>query len=170
MSPRQQGILPVNHPPRTELLFEYRFTPSSGAPCQKESRMHYISGRVMREKRECIEDGRKQQSHVTVGRQGDLETLRWTHQEHKRWSPIFTTESESFFFVGSSRRQIKHDAHPFLVHGTRKRSEERRTSSRTIDQPFWQGERGVSGSFQKGARNRGYVRRGLCFQFYRSSL
>ena len=53
----------------------------------------------------------RMQSHVTVGRRGDLETLRWTHHEEKRWSPIFSAESESFFFVGygASRRVEKKD-------------------------------------------------------------
>ena len=40
------------------------------------------------------------ESQVTVTRRGDLELLRWTHRDDKLWHPIFSSDSDAFFFVG----------------------------------------------------------------------
>lgn len=50
-------------------------------------------------------------SHITVVRRGDLESLRWTHKDDKHWHPIFSSSSDSFFFVGygATRRVEKAD-------------------------------------------------------------
>lgn len=40
------------------------------------------------------------ESHVTVARRGDLESLRWMHPDDKLWHPIFSADSDAFFFVG----------------------------------------------------------------------
>lgn len=40
------------------------------------------------------------ESRVTVGRRGDLESLRWSHSDEKLWHPIFSSSSDAFFFVG----------------------------------------------------------------------
>jgi hypothetical protein len=40
------------------------------------------------------------ESRVSVSRRGDLESLRWTHPDDKRWHPIFSSSSDAFFFVG----------------------------------------------------------------------
>ncbi|MCI0421359.1 MAG: AAA family ATPase, partial [Acidobacteria bacterium] len=40
------------------------------------------------------------QSQAVITRRGDLERLRWSHPEENRWHPIFSSESEAFFFVG----------------------------------------------------------------------
>jgi energy-coupling factor transporter ATP-binding protein EcfA2 len=42
----------------------------------------------------CVE------SRVAVSRRGDLESLRWTHEDEKLWHPIFSSDSDAFFFVG----------------------------------------------------------------------
>ncbi|HIJ87426.1 MAG TPA: AAA family ATPase [Desulfuromonadales bacterium] len=51
------------------------------------------------------------ESHITVTRRGDLESLRWTHPEEKAWHPIFSSSSDAFFFVGygATRRVEKAD-------------------------------------------------------------
>ena len=40
------------------------------------------------------------ESKVTISRIGDLERVRWTHEEEKPWHPIYSAESDAFFFVG----------------------------------------------------------------------
>lgn len=40
------------------------------------------------------------ESSVKVQKKGDLESLRWDHGDEKRWHPIFSSESDAFFFVG----------------------------------------------------------------------
>jgi predicted ATP-binding protein involved in virulence len=51
------------------------------------------------------------ESRVEVVKRGDLEELRWTHEEEKRWHPIFKSSSDAFFFVGygATRRVEKRD-------------------------------------------------------------
>lgn len=39
-------------------------------------------------------------SRVAVQRRGDLEQLTWDHPDEKGWHPIFSEESDAFFFVG----------------------------------------------------------------------
>ena len=34
------------------------------------------------------------------GDSGEVERLRWTHPEEKKWQPIFSSENDAFFFVG----------------------------------------------------------------------
>ena len=52
------------------------------------------------------------QSEVKVTRRGDLERLRWTHGDEKLWHPIFSSESDAFFFVGygATRRVEKRES------------------------------------------------------------
>ena len=52
------------------------------------------------------------ESQVTVSRRGDLESLRWTHPDEKRWHPIFSSSSDAFFFVGygATRRVEKRES------------------------------------------------------------
>ena len=40
------------------------------------------------------------ESHVHIDHRGDLERFRWDHQDEKPWHPIFSNDSEAFFFVG----------------------------------------------------------------------
>lgn len=40
------------------------------------------------------------ESHVSVARRGDLESLRWTYGDDELWHPIFSESSDAFFFVG----------------------------------------------------------------------
>lgn len=40
------------------------------------------------------------ESNITISRRGDVERINWAHPEEKKWSPIFSQESEAFFFVG----------------------------------------------------------------------
>ncbi len=40
------------------------------------------------------------ESHVTVLKKGDLESLQWTHEDEKPWHPIFSSDSDALFFVG----------------------------------------------------------------------
>lgn len=49
------------------------------------------------------------ESEITISQRGDLESLRWTHQQEKGWHPIFSATSDAFFFVGygASRRVEK---------------------------------------------------------------
>ncbi len=51
------------------------------------------------------------ESHVTITRRGDLESLRWTHGDEKPWQPIFSSTSDAFFFLGygATRRVEKKD-------------------------------------------------------------
>ena len=51
------------------------------------------------------------ESAVAVLRRGDLESLRWTHPNDKPWHPIFSAESDAFFFVGygATRRVERRD-------------------------------------------------------------
>lgn len=51
------------------------------------------------------------ESHVTIKRRGDLESLRWSHGEEKVWHPIFSSTSDAFFFVGygATRRVEKQE-------------------------------------------------------------
>lgn len=50
-------------------------------------------------------------SEIRVTRKGDLETLRWTHPDETRWSPIYRSSSDAFFFVGygATRRVEERD-------------------------------------------------------------
>lgn len=51
------------------------------------------------------------ESHVAVIRRGDLESLRWIHEDEKPWHPIFSASSDAFFFVGygATRRVEKRE-------------------------------------------------------------
>ena len=51
------------------------------------------------------------QSRVTIFQRGDLEQLRWTHEDEKVWHPIFSSSSDAFFFVGygATRRVEKRE-------------------------------------------------------------
>ena len=40
------------------------------------------------------------ESHIRIDHRGDLERFRWAHPDEKPWSPIFSNDSEAFFFVG----------------------------------------------------------------------
>jgi hypothetical protein len=40
------------------------------------------------------------ESHISVSRRGDLELLRWTHSDDKAWHPIYSADTDAFFFVG----------------------------------------------------------------------
>ena len=40
------------------------------------------------------------ESHIHVDYRGDLERFRWDHRDEKPWHPIFSKDSEAFFFVG----------------------------------------------------------------------
>ena len=50
-------------------------------------------------------------SHIRIDHRGDLERLKWAHDDDKHWHPIFSSRSDAFFFVGygSSRRVEKAD-------------------------------------------------------------
>lgn len=39
-------------------------------------------------------------SAISVALRGDLERLRWTHKDEKAWHPIYSSNSDAFFFVG----------------------------------------------------------------------
>lgn len=45
-------------------------------------------------------DIKRLDSHITIRRRGDLEQLRWTHEEEKTWHPIYDSSTDAFFFVG----------------------------------------------------------------------
>jgi hypothetical protein len=45
-------------------------------------------------------DSRKIESEIEVLRKGDLEELEWSHSDDKPWSPIYSSSSDAFFFVG----------------------------------------------------------------------
>lgn len=51
------------------------------------------------------------ESRIEVVKRGDLEELRWTHEQEKAWHPIFRSSSDAFFFVGygATRRVEKRD-------------------------------------------------------------
>jgi len=51
------------------------------------------------------------QSRVTISQRGDLEQIRWTHEDEKLWHPIFSSSSDAFFFVGygATRRVEKRE-------------------------------------------------------------
>ncbi len=53
----------------------------------------------------------KVQSRVTISKRGDLEQLRWAHEDEKNWHPIFSSSSDAFFFVGygATRRVEKRE-------------------------------------------------------------
>ena len=53
----------------------------------------------------------KIQSKVAISQRGDLEQLRWTHEDEKIWHPIFSSSSDAFFFVGygATRRVEKRE-------------------------------------------------------------
>ena len=59
---------------------------------------------------DCVPGG-KVQSLVTISRRGDLEQLRWAHEDEKVWHPIFSSSSDAFFFVGygATRRVEKRE-------------------------------------------------------------
>lgn len=40
------------------------------------------------------------ESLAIISRIGDLERVRWAHAEQKEWHPIYSAESDAFFFVG----------------------------------------------------------------------
>lgn len=48
----------------------------------------------------------KVESRIEIVRKGDLEELNWAHRDEKLWEPIFSANSDAFFFVGygSTRR------------------------------------------------------------------
>lgn len=50
-------------------------------------------------------------SAIRIERKGDLEQLSWMHGDQKRWHPIYSSDSDAFFFVGygASRRVEKRD-------------------------------------------------------------
>lgn len=51
------------------------------------------------------------QSQITISQRGDLEQLRWAHEDEKSWHPIFSSSSDAFFFVGygATRRVEKRE-------------------------------------------------------------
>jgi predicted ATP-binding protein involved in virulence len=40
------------------------------------------------------------ESEVKLRRRGDFEEMDWTHDQHKAWQPIFSSETDALFFVG----------------------------------------------------------------------
>lgn len=40
------------------------------------------------------------ESRVTISRIGDIERIRWSHSDEKPWHPIYSAESDAYFFVG----------------------------------------------------------------------
>ena len=40
------------------------------------------------------------ESRIHIDHRGDLERFRWDHRDEKLWHPIFSNDSEAFFFVG----------------------------------------------------------------------
>lgn len=40
------------------------------------------------------------ESRIEISRRGDLERLRWAHEDEKSWHPIYSSSSDAFFFVG----------------------------------------------------------------------
>lgn len=40
------------------------------------------------------------EAEMTITKKGDLEQMRWTHEDEKLWHPIFLSSSDAFFFVG----------------------------------------------------------------------
>ena len=50
-------------------------------------------------------------SHIRIDHRGDLERLKWAHDDDKHWHPIYSSRSDAFFFVGygASRRVEKTD-------------------------------------------------------------
>ncbi len=59
-----------------------------------------IETRFIPHEQDQIHEVRYVESSVTVSRRGDLESLRWTHGDEKLWHPIFSSDSDAFFFVG----------------------------------------------------------------------
>ena len=57
------------------------------------------------------ESVKRVQSHIRIDHRGDLERLKWAHDDDKSWHPIYSSSSDAFFFVGygSSRRVEKTD-------------------------------------------------------------
>ena len=51
------------------------------------------------------------ESRIEVVRRGDLEELKWTHEEEKAWHPIFQSSSDAFLFAGygATRRVEKRE-------------------------------------------------------------
>lgn len=51
------------------------------------------------------------ESKISVFQRGDLEQIRWTHEDEKSWHPIFSRSSDAFFFVGygATRRVEKRE-------------------------------------------------------------
>ena len=48
------------------------------------------------------------QSHIRIDHRGDLEILKWAHDDEKHWHPIFSKRSDAFFFVGyGSNRRVE---------------------------------------------------------------
>ncbi len=54
---------------------------------------------------------RRVESRVTISQRGDLEQVRWAHEDDKIWHPIFSSSSDAFFFVGygATRRVEKRE-------------------------------------------------------------
>jgi len=40
------------------------------------------------------------ESRITISRIGDIERIRWSHPDEKPWHPIYSVESDAYFFVG----------------------------------------------------------------------
>lgn len=51
------------------------------------------------------------ESDITISQRGDIEQLRWVHEDEKTWHPIYSASSDAFFFVGygATRRVEKQD-------------------------------------------------------------
>ena len=49
------------------------------------------------------------ESRIRVDHRGDLERFRWEHRDEKPWHPIFSNDTDAFFFVryGANRRVEK---------------------------------------------------------------
>ena len=54
------------------------------------------------------------QSHVEVVPQGDLELLKWRHEDDKAWHPVYSSDSDAFFMVGYGATRRAERASRFL--------------------------------------------------------
>ncbi len=45
-------------------------------------------------------DIRQIESAIKISRRGDTERMRWDHPDDKTWHPVFSSDSDAFFFVG----------------------------------------------------------------------
>jgi AAA domain, putative AbiEii toxin, Type IV TA system len=60
----------------------------------------------------AIPDGTPElESEISIQRMGDVERVRWVHPEEKPWHPIYSAESDAYFFVGygATRRVERND-------------------------------------------------------------